>query len=379
MSKKIKYICNGALVLILIFIFIFWKDVDYGDTVIVQNAVSYEKGKVIKVLDEDTVESYPNLKTGSQKVLVEMKNKRFDKPITIENNLFSEHSVYLKEGSKVIVYVDEPKGIEPYYTIYNYDRSVPIAIMLILFLIMLYAIGKSKGIKSAASLFISLYLMFCFMIPLIYLGHSPVWVTILTCVLGSIYSVVILQGYTLIGLVNLISVSVGFISAAICFYISSYFTHLSGYNLADVEGLLLINSKTGLQIYPLMFAGVAIAAYGACKDVSVSISSALHEIYVKNPKITKIELFKSGMVIGKDIIGTMVDTLVFAFLGSSIATVLVLISYGVDFNQLVSSDFFAVELVNSLIGTAVVIIMVPVSAYLSGVIYKKEKIKLKRR
>ena len=173
--------------------------------------------------------------------------------------------------------------------------------------------------------------------------------------------------------------SVGFISAAICFYISSYFTHLSGYNLADVEGLLLINSKTGLQIYPLMFAGVAIAAYGACKDVSVSISSALHEIYVKNPKITKIELFKSGMIIGKDIIGTMVDTLVFAFLGSSIATVLVLISYGVDFNQLVSSDFFAVELVNSLIGTAVVIIMVPVSAYLSGVIYKKEKIKLKRR
>lgn len=373
MSKKIKYICNGALVLILIFIFIFWKDVDFGDTVIVQNAVSYEKGKVIKVLDEDTVESYPNLKTGSQKVLVEMKNKRFDKPITIENNLFSEHSVYLKEGSKVIVYVDEPKGIEPYYTIYNYDRSVPIAIMLILFLIMLYAIGKSKGIKSAASLFISLYLMFCFMIPLIYLGYSPVLITILTCVLGTVYSVVIMQGYTTIGLVNLLSVSIGFIFAAISFYISSYFAHLSGYNLSDVEGLLLITQRTGLKIDGLMFAGVAIAAYGACKDVSVSISSALHEINLNNPNITKTNLFKSGMVIGKDIIGTMVDTLVFAFIGGSIATVLVLISYGVNFNQLISSDFFAVEFVNSIIGTAVVIFMVPISAYLSGIIYKKDK------
>ena len=104
-------------------------------------------------------------------------------------------------------------------------------------------------------------------------------------------------------------------------------------------------------------------------DVSVSIASALREIQSLNKDVSSKKLFKSGMSIGRDIIGTMVNTLVFAFIGSSLVTIMVLISHGVSFNQLVNSDFFSVEITKGLIGTVVVIIMVPVTSLFSSIIY----------
>ena len=106
--------------------------------------------------------------------------------------------------------------------------------------------------------------------------------------------------------------------------------------------------------------------------MSVSISSALLEIKTLNKKLGANDLFKSGMNIGKDIIATMVDTLIFAFIGSSLTTVLSLMSYGVQFNQLISSNFFSMELANGLIATSVVVMMVPISAYISSIVYNIE-------
>ncbi|WBW49667.1 YibE/F family protein [Peptoniphilus equinus] len=363
--------CNILLVLGLVFIFFYWKQVDFGSTLYAHDSVSYPKGVVQDVLEEKVEEKYPGLMVGSQKLVVKISDAMHDKPLVVDNYLTTEHSIYVHEGSRVVVYADEPQGMDPFYSLYNYDRSLPMAAYCVLFLGLLYGVGRVKGLKSVLALCISLYLIFFFMLPMMYTGKPPVVVSIATVVLGSIYSIVILQGYTRMGLVNLISVAIGFLIAAIGFYAVAYTANLNGFKLNDVEGLLLITARTGLQVHGLMFAGVAIAAYGACKDVSVSIASALLELKTNKPTLTDKDLFRSGMVIGQDIIGTMVDTLIFAFLGSSIATVLLFISYGIDFNQLISSDFFAVEMTSALIGTAVVVIMVPVASWISGLLYTK--------
>ncbi len=154
----------------------------------------------------------------------------------------------------------------------------------------------------------------------------------------------------------------------IFFQLVSYSFKLTGYNLADVEGLLLINQKTGLKIHGLLYSQVLVSTLGAVTDMSVSVSSPLVEIKAINPTRTVKELFSSGMNIGKDLIGTMVNTLVFAFLGSSLVTILILISYGIDTYQLLNSDFFAVEIVTSLVATSVIVAIVPITSYLSAMI-----------
>lgn len=368
-----KKLINVALVIILVAIYIFYRRVDFGEVRWDTKDVHYVRAKVLEVLEEDLSEKYNYLKLGSQKLKVKiLEGKEAGKEKIIDNTLFNTSSILAKSGTRIILLIDSPEGVEPYYTVYNYDRSIAIAIYIGLFILLLYAVGKKNGLKSALALIISIYIIALYMLPSIYIGRPIVIVTLVTILLASLYSAVIIFGYSLIGLVNIISILISFIIVAVLSYLVSLTSHLSGFVDPNAEGLFYIVEKTGMQLQYLFFAGIAISTYGAAKDVSVSISSALLEIKTLNKKMGSKDLFKSGMNIGKDIIATMVDTLIFAFIGSSLTTVLSLMSYGVQFNQLISSNFFSMELANGLIATSVVVMMVPISAYISSLVYNVE-------
>ena len=368
-----KKLINIALILILIAIYIFYKNVDFGEVRWDNKNVHYVKAKVLEVLEEDLSKKYNYLNVGSQKLRVKiLEGKEAGEEKIIDNTLFNTSSILAKSGTRIILLIDSPEGVEPYYTVYNYDRSIVIAIYIALFILLLYAVGKKNGLKSALALIISIYIIALYMLPSIYIGRPIILVTLVTILLASIYSAVIIFGYSLIGLVNIISILISFIIVAVLSYLVSLTSHLSGFVDPNAEGLFYIVEKTGMQLQYLFFAGIAISTYGAAKDVSVSISSALLEIKTLNKNMGSKDLFKSGMNIGKDIIATMVDTLIFAFIGSSLTTVLSLMSYGVQFNQLISSNFFSMELANGLIATSVVVMMVPISAYISSIVYNIE-------
>lgn len=368
-----KKLINVTLVIILIAIYIFYRRVDFGDVRWDTKDVHYVKAEVLEVLEEDLSEKYNYLKLGSQKLKVKiLEGKEAGKEKIIDNTLFNTSSILAKSGIRIILLINSPEGVEPYYTVYNYDRSIAIAIYIGLFILLLYAVGKKNGLKSALALIISIYIIALYMLPSIYIGRPIILVTLVTILLASLYSAVIIFGYSLIGLVNIISILISFILVAVLSYLVSLTSHLSGFVDPNAEGLFYIVEKTGMQLQYLFFAGIAISTYGAAKDVSVSISSALLEIKTLNKKMGSKDLFKSGMNIGKDIIATMVDTLIFAFIGSSLTTVLSLMSYGVQFNQLISSNFFSMELANGLIATSVVVMMVPISAYISSLVYNVE-------
>ena len=92
--------------------------------------------------------------------------------------------------------------------------------------------------------------------------------------------------------------------------------HITGYSTDDAEALLLIGQTTGLRVKDLLFAGILIASLGAIMDIAISIVSAIHEIYMKLPGIKKAALIRTGMNIGKDMIGTMSNTLILVFYGN---------------------------------------------------------------
>lgn len=372
-EETLKKLINIALILILIAIYIFYKNVDFGEVRWDNKNVHYVKAKVLEVLEEDLSKKYNYLNVGSQKLKVKiLEGKEAGEEKIIDNTLFNTSSILAKKGTRIILLIDSPEGVEPYYTVYNYDRSIAIAIYIALFILLLYAVGKKNGLKSALALIISIYIIALYMLPSIYIGRPIILVTLVTILLASIYSAVIIFGYSLIGLVNIISIVISFIIVAVLSYLVLITAHLTGFVDPNAEGLFYIVEKTGMQLQYLFFAGITISTYGAAKDVSVSISSALLEIKTLNKKLGANDLFKSGMNIGKDIIATMVDTLIFAFIGSSLTTVLSLMSYGVQFNQLISSNFFSMELANGLIATSVVVMMVPISAYISSIVYNIE-------
>ena len=115
-----------------------------------------------------------------------------------------------------------------------------------------------------------------------------------------------------------------------------------------------------------------IASLGAVMDVAVSLLSALWELKQQGTQDGD-QLFRSGMNIGKDMIGTMSNTLIFAFAGNALATMLSLTAYGVQASQLLNSNYIALEIAQGLCGTGGVILTVPIASVAAAALFPRLK------
>ena len=149
---------------------------------------------------------------------------------------------------------------------------------------------------------------------------------------------------------------------------------IDGLRTAEVEPLLQLR-QAGIPIglKGLLSAGIMISALGAVMDVAMSISSALSEVHQANPAMNAKELFRSGMNIGRDMAGTMTNTLILAFLGSGFTLILYLFSLGLSSNQLLSSAYLSVEAISSLASSSGMILAIPFSAAISAMMLGSEK------
>ena len=147
---------------------------------------------------------------------------------------------------------------------------------------------------------------------------------------------------------------------------------MTTYQMDEAETLMLVMTTTKLDMRHLFLCGVLIACMGAVMDVAMSISSAVSEVHEANPKFDRKRLFISGMNIGKDAMGTMANTLILAFAGGSLNMILLIYSYGVSFQQLMNTDFIAVELIQSIAGSIGIICTVPIAAFISAFMYGSE-------
>lgn len=340
------------------------------------DTLHYVRATVEEVISQELTDSPLNTgqKLGSQHLLVRLSDGQ---EVELDNYLTETHNILLQAGETAIVCVDAPENAAPYYTIYNYDRFLPLVGLIGVFALLLIAVGRRKGLDACLSILFTLLFILRVTLPVLYNGGSPVGMGLLTVVLSTAVSLALLHGPTVQCLLGCATTLLGELAACALFGVFSQFLHLTGFQTDSAEGLLLIAQNTGLNIRTLLFAGMMIASLGAVMDVAVSILSALREVAgaARNP-LGK-ELFHSGIRLGQDMIGTMSNTLIFAFTGGALATMLVFFSYGVQFHQLFSSDCLAVELAQGLCSTAAVILTVPAAAAIGGAYYGKHSLKHK--
>ena len=171
----------------------------------------------------------------------------------------------------------------------------------------------------------------------------------------------------------------GVIIAAILAYIAEKLTGITTFQMDEAEALILVKSGNPLKMRGLFISGILISAQGAVMDIAMSIASALDELHNHKPQLKAKELFKSGMNIGKDAMGTMANTLVLAFAGNSFNMMILIYSYGVSFNQLINTDFVAIEVIRAVAGSLGIVLTVPIVAGISAYIYQyKDKVKKKK-
>mgnify|MGYP002678925837 FL=1 len=325
---------------------------------------TFVRGRVVSV-DNERLETDPydhSRYLGEQEltVLILEGDQKGDK-VSIDNYLSQTHNIYVNANQKIIVCADMPEGVVPYYTVFNYDRCLPLGILVVVFAAVMLFVGKGKGLRALAGVVFTLLLVVLFMVQAIYHGFPPVIVSILTILTGTAVSLLLLNGYSRRTAVSALATVLGVAVTGIIFYISSKTLHLTGFNSDNAEELLVIQGATGLSVRSLLIAGVLVSSLGAVMDVAVSLTAALMELVAVDPSVTARQVMKSGFNIGKDMIGTMSNTLILAFAGTALNTMLVLTAYGVSRTQFISSDYLAIELAQGLCATIGVILTVPIT------------------
>lgn len=335
----------------------------------VDSGVEYERARVIEVVEDNTQvdDSTEGILRGNMKLKIELLSGRYKGDVLeVMNYLSYKYNVVVKKGDTISVRIDTTGENKYTVTVYNYDRSKLLLGLLLLFAIAIVAIGGIQGAKAVVALAVTFVSIIFLLVPLVLKGFPSIPVTIVIIAITTVISFLLIGGIQSKTVAAFLGSMVGVILAAAIAMVAGKLCHVSGFQMEDAESLYYIKFDTALKVRGLFICGVLIASIGAVMDVAMSVSSAVNELHVVNPTLTVRELFRSGMTIGRDAMGTMANTLILAFAGTSLNMIILLYSYGVTFTQLMNTDYVAVEIIQSIAGSLGIVFTVPAAAIISA-------------
>lgn len=308
------------------------------------------------------------LRLGSQLLEVEVIQGEYKGEVLISPNYLSAYyNIDARVGTRMIARLaEDDDGVLYVASFVNYDRGPALVGVTFLFAVVLIVVGGKQGIKALFGLVFTLFSLWFILIPLLIRGANPILTTVALTAVTAGVSLAALTGYTRKTLCALIGCVGGVTAAGGLAALVGRITPLSGFNMPEAEELVLRASDHGLTIRGLLVCGVLIASLGAVMDVAMSIASACNELRELNPDISLGTLFRSGMHIGRDAMGTMANTLILAFVGSSLNALILFRAYDYPSLQILNSDMMAIEIVQGVAGSIGIVLTVPLVAAVSA-------------
>ncbi len=273
-------------------------------------------------------------------------------------------------GDKVILYNYGYAEGDADWIFGGYSRLDTIIVFASLFCIALLIFGGIKGINTIVALAFTCLAVFAVFIPAVLSGQNIYLWACIICVFTIPMTLMITEGPTKKALTTILGCASGVAMAAILALSLDKIMRLTG--VTDEHSLYLTYFDPPINLHGIIFAMVVIGAMGAVMDVAMDISSSLHEIHIKLPELSFAELFKSGMTIGRDVMGTMANTLVLAYIGSSLCSVLLMISYTTNLRELLNKEGIIVEIMNGLTGSCAILLAIPLTSLICAAVYKKK-------
>ena len=275
-----------------------------------------------------------------------------------------------KPGMHVIVILSASSGTQV-ATVYSQNRIPAILAFIGIFTAAVCLIGGRKGIMSIFGLVFAFTAILYLMFPAIYQGASPILMAVLVSVLTTVVTLGLLNGFSRKTWSAMLGTSFGVAVTGIAAALFGAAAGISGYNVTEIETLSYVGQHSNLQIGQLLFAGIIISALGAVMDVGMSLASAIQEIHEANPSMGRRQLFASGMRVGRDMMGTMTNTLILAFVGGSLTTLVIDYAYNISFYQLINSYQIGIEIMQGVAGSLGIVLTVPITSFIASWLTKR--------
>ena len=374
-SQKAVWRCILGVIIVLFGVFVYQLNQVDKTELVVRTGQTFEKAEVTEILQDNLEDN--GTRVGEQKVRVRMlTGVRKGEELEITSSSGYLFGAACKVGMKVIV-MQSVAGDTTIASVYTQDREWVIYIFAALYLLALCAIGGRQGIKGCIGLVFTFFCVIFVYLPLVYLGYSPFWSAVFICFLTTLVTMYLIGGPTKKTCAATLGTLTGVVLAGISAWCFSKASGISGYNVSDIETLMTLWNTNRIQIGGLLFSGLLISCLGAVMDVAMSISSAIDEIYKQNSSLTRKELFKAGMRVGRDMMGTDSNTLILAFAGSSVSTLLLDYAYDLPYQQIINSNNIGIAIMQGLAGSFGIVLSVPLTVLICTILFHRKETAVK--
>lgn len=313
----------------------------------------FVSGKVIDVVENNLVEDVyvEGRYSGNQRftVLIEEGSQKGNE-FTIYNTLSSLKSAYAWEGLEAIFTVKTNTDGKISVWLYNYKRERSLYFLAAILILLVVGIGRKEGVNSLLALVFTAVVLLYVVVPMMWSPH-PILIAIISSIIICLISFLLIAGYTRKAIVASLGTLLGISLAGLLCYSFGKLLNLSGVDMNKGESLLYLAQDRGFKIKSLLFVSILISSLGATMDIAMSISSSGAQIVNSKPDIDNKELFIALINVGKDIIGTMTNTLILAFCGASLPLAMLIWGYDMSYTQFINIPIIVIDILQALSGS----------------------------
>lgn len=325
------------------------------------NTLNYTVKKGVVVNTSDDLDYQTSIKIGFQNVYVKVDNKIIEFHNVLRGNWLLD--TYFQKGDSVDVIYEYGKPI--YLT---YDRVFYLTLLFIVFIGLILIIGRVKGIKTVTSLLFTISSIFYVLLPLIAKGYPPIPLTIVVVLAIVFITFTLLCGFNRKAISSSLGTVLGTLIGGLVGCIGISLMKLPPGGFSEFVQMILFSGHY-LDFYGILISAIILSSLGAIMDVAIDISSGLYELKRHKKDISFNELFESGMNIGKDIMGTMSNTLILVYVGTLIAPILYFMIKQTPIEIILGYNFIATEILMSLAGSIGVVMTIPITAFIAAYLY----------
>ncbi|MEG2928808.1 MAG: YibE/F family protein [Oscillospiraceae bacterium] len=381
MSKKNKQTAAYILTVVFSLLYIF-----LGNRIATRNHISRadltlgvpEKVQVTAVLDsnyehtlhgDDASARSESIILFTAKFLSGYKKGEEVRAVQRIDDMYAIEMRHVAEGDKIIVFANPDESIDVKYMFAEFYRVDFLIFLSLAFCVLLLIFGRTKGVNTLISLTFTVVSIFYVFIPAVLNNENIYFWSVCTCIFIILMTLLIVSGFTRKSLAAMAGCFSGVCVSGILVLISDQFIHMTGLVNEDSMYLLMLNDKEPISIKAVIFAAIIIGAIGAIMDVSMSISASLAELKEQVGQMSAGQITKSGLAIGRDIMGTMANTLILAYIGSSLSVTLLLAAYNSSMLLLFNTEMIIVELLQAITGSFGILLTIPLTSVICGILY----------
>jgi len=344
-----------------------------GAQELIQDKTEVVKAEVVEVLNQ-TKEDI--LDTGVENISQTIKIKILEgmqagEIITIENDY-----MILEAGDKFFLYhsVNSTDGREM-YSVRDVDRRPVIFFFIGLFIAVVLLFSGKQGMRSLIGLAGSFFVILYVLIPGLLSGYPPVLTSTAVAATILFLAIYFTHGFNRVSTVAFAGTVFAVVLTGFLAYIGVSFAHFTGF--ASEEAFYLnLNTRGTLDFTGLLLGGIMIGVLGVLDDIAVTQAAVVRELYSSAPHLSRKEVYKKALGVGKEHVGALVNTLALAYTGASLPLLLLFSSNDTSMSNVINQEIFATEIIRTVVGSIGLILTVPITTLLAVYLLKGYKGKI---